>query len=166
MNAAAPRKPRPSKQARSNARLGAVQALYQMELLQQDSETALREFLDHRLGGEIDGDKYAEADEKFFAVLVRGVVDKQDELDGALVRQLDPDWPLVRLDPILRAALRAAAFELIVRHDVPPRVIIGEYLEIARAFFEDGDEPTFLNGVLDRLARTYRANEMGVRNQD
>jgi len=155
-----PRKPRPSKQARSAARLGAVQALYQMEVSDQGSEAALKEFLDHRLGADIEGDLYAEADEKFFAALVRGVVGRQDEIDQALAKSLMKGWELERLDTTLRAALRTATFELIARNDVPPKVVIDEYVEIARAFFDAGEEPAFLNGVLHRIASTYRAGEM------
>jgi len=153
------RKPRPSKKARSVARLGAVQALYQMEVSEQGSEAALREFLDHPLG-RTEGEKYAEADEKFFAALVRGVVERQDEVDGVLAKCLMKGWELDKLDTTLRAALRAATFELIARNDVPAKVVIDEYVEIARAFFDGGEEPNFLNGVLHRIASAYRAADM------
>jgi N utilization substance protein B len=156
------RKPRPSKKARSVARLGAVQALYQMEVSEQGSEAALREFIDHRLGTGIEGEKYAEADEKFFASLVRGVVERQDEVDHALAKCLVKGWELDKLDTTLRAALRTATFEMIARSDVPAKVIIDEYVEIARAFFDDGEEPSFLNGVLHRIASAYRADDMGA----
>ena len=159
---AKPRKARPSKQARSASRLGAVQALYQMEVSEQGSEAALKEFLDHRLGADIEGDRYAEADEKFFAALVRGVVERQDEIDRTLAKFLIKGWELERLDTTLRAALRTATFELIARDDVPAKVVINEYVEIARAFFDAGEEPAFLNGVLHRIASTYRAGEMGT----
>ena len=160
MTSRARRKPRPSRKARSAARLGAVQALYQMEVSEQGSEAALREFLDHRLGAVIEGAHYAEADEKFFSALVRGVVERQDEIDQALANCLVKGWELERLDTTLRAALRTATYELIARSDVPAIVVIDEYLEIARAFFEGGEEPTFLNGVLHRLASIYRPGDM------
>jgi len=160
MTSRARRKPRPSRKARSAARLGAVQALYQMEVSDQGSEAALREFLDHRLGSVIEGAHYAEPDAKFFAALVRGVVERQSEIDQALANCLIKGWELERLDATLRAALRTATYELIARHDVPAKVVIDEYVEIARAFFEGGEEPAFLNGVLHHLASTYRAGDM------
>ncbi len=160
MTSRARRKPRPSRKARSAARLGAVQALYQMEVSDQGSEAALREFLDHRLGAVVEGAHYAEPDEKFFAALVRGVVERQSEIDQALANCLIKGWELERLDTTLRAALRAATYELIARNDVPAKVVIDEYVEIARAFFEGGEEPAFLNGVLHHLASTYRAGDM------
>ena len=152
-------RPKPWKKARSVSRLGAVQALYQMEVSDQGSEAALREFLDHRLGAMVEGQKIAAADAKFFAVLVRGVVERQNEVDGALANALMKGWELDKLDTTLRAALRAATFELIARDDVPPKVIIDEYVEIARAFF-DGEEPSFLNGVLHRIASAHRPGAM------
>jgi N utilization substance protein B len=160
MTSRARRKPRPSRKARSAARLGAVQALYQMEVSDQGSEAALREFLDHRLGAVVEGAHYAEPDAKFFAALVRGVVERQSEIDQALANCLIKGWELERLDTTLRAALRTATYELIARNDVPAKVVIDEYVEIARAFFEGGEEPAFLNGVLHHLARTYRASDM------
>jgi transcription antitermination protein NusB len=160
MTSKARRKPRPSKKARSASRLGAVQALYQMEVSDQGSEAALREFLDHRLGAVIEGDRYAEADTKFFTALVRGVVERQDEIDRILATSLVKGWELERLDTTLRAALRTATYELIARDDVPPKVIIDEYVEIARAFFDEGEELSFLNGVLHRIAMTHRPGDM------
>lgn len=156
------RKPRPSKKARSVSRLGAVQALYQMEVSEQGSEAALREFIDHRLGAGSEGERYAEADQKFFTSLVRGVVERQEEIDRVLARCLVKGWELDKLDTTLRAALRAATFEMIARSDVPAKVIIDEYVEIARAFFDEGEEPTFLNGVLHRIASSFRADDMGT----
>jgi N utilization substance protein B len=149
------------RQSRSASRLAAVQALYQMEVSEQGSEAALKEFQDHRLGADIEGARYANADQKFFAALVRGVVARQDEIDRVLARALVKGWELDRLDTTLRAALRTAAFELIARDDVPPKVIISEYVDIAHAFFETGEEPTFLNGVLHRIASIYRAGDLG-----
>ena len=160
MTSKAHRKPRPSRKARSASRLCAVQALYQMEVSDQGSEAALREFLDHRLGADIEGARYADADEKFFAALVRGVVERQDEIDGVLARCLVKGWELERLDTTLRAALRSATYEMIARSDVPAKVIMDEYVEIARAFFDGGEEPSFLNGVLHRIASIYRAGDI------
>jgi len=145
--------------SRSASRLAVVQALYQMELSGQDSEAALREFIDHRLGHEIEGDQYAEADEKYFAELVRGVVARQDEIDGALASYLVKDWPFDRIDSTMRAIMRAAAFELIAHPQVPARVIVHEYMNVATAFFEDGEETAFLGGLLNRMARELRPAE-------
>lgn len=162
MSAGEPRsKRRSTGRSRSASRLAVVQALYQMELADQDSETALREFIDHRLGREIDGEQYAEADEKYFAELVRGVVERQDEIDGTLARYLTKEWPYDRIDPTMRAILRAGALELISRPAVPARVIVHEYLNVATAFFDEGDEIAFLAGVLNRMARERRPGEYG-----
>jgi N utilization substance protein B len=164
MSAAEPPRPkrRSTGRSRSASRLAVVQALYQMEIAEQDSETALREFIDHRLGREIDGEQYAEADEKYFAGLVRGVVERQDEIDRALARYLTKEWPFDRIDPTMRAILRAGALELIQHPDVPARVIVHEYLNVASAFFEEGDETAFLAGVLNRMARERRPGEYGA----
>lgn len=142
--------------SRSASRLAAVQALYQMELSDQNSEAALKEFLDHRLGREIEGEQYAEADEKYFADLVRGVVSRQDEIDGALARVLKKDWSFDRIDSTMRAIMRASVFELIAKPDTPSKVIIHEYLTVATAFFEEGAEMSFLSGVLNRMSRDLR----------
>jgi N utilization substance protein B len=92
---------------------------------------------------------------------VRGVVERQDEVDRVLAKCLVKGWELEKLDTTLRAALRTATFELIARSDVPAKVVIDEYVEIARAFF-DGEEPSFLNGVLHRIASAYRPGDMGT----
>lgn len=144
--------------ARSVARLGAVQTLFQMELGEQGADEAIRDFLDHRSGAEIDGVQYAEADAAMFESVVRGTVEHQMAIDGALDKCLVEEWPLHRLDSILRAVLRAAAFEILMRRDVPARVVMNEYVDIARAFF-DGAEAGMANGVMDRLARATRPSE-------
>jgi len=164
MSAKARRKPRPKpwKKARSVSRLGAVQALYQMEVSEQGSEAALREFLDHRLSALVEGEKIAKADAKFFSALLHGVVERQDEVDRVLAKSLAKGWELEKLDTTLRAALRTATYELIARDDVPAKVVIDEYVEIARAFFDGGEEPSFLNGVLHRVASAHRPGDMGA----
>jgi len=145
---------------RSVARLAAVQALYQLELTREvDPEPVVREFARHRLGHEIDGDRYGEADPTLFADVVRGVAADLDRLDATISEALTEEWPLPRLDAVLRAILRAGAYELAHRCDVPPRVSISEYTTIAHAFFS-GKEPGLANGVLDKLGRTLRAAEM------
>lgn len=148
-----------SHQARSVARLAAVQALYQMEVSGAGVEAVVREFSDHRfdraLGGE-EGAPMAAADEAFFAELVRGVVEHQRGIDPAIARRLAQGWRLDRLDATVRAILRAGAFELSHRPDVPVEVVINEYVDLARSFFE-GPEPGFVNAALDGLARDVRA---------
>ncbi len=146
---------------RSAARLAAVQALYQMEAGGQGVEATIREFKDFRLGGEIEGEKLQAADAAFFADILRGAVETQGKLDPYLQRQLAEGWRLARLDATARAILRAGLYELIRRPDVPFKVVINEYLDIARAFF-DGDEPGFINAVLDAAAKEARSDEVSV----
>jgi N utilization substance protein B len=138
--------------ARSVARLAAVQALYQMEVSGVGAEAVVREFTDHRFDRDIEGQLLAQADETFFAEIVRGVVADQTEIDQAIAKRLAEGWRLERIDATLRAILRAGAWELMRRPDVPHEVSIDEYLEIAKSFFE-GPEPGFVNGALDGIAR-------------
>jgi transcription antitermination protein NusB len=164
MNAADDRTTREGRQRvggrRTVARLAAVQALYQLELNPAlDPEAVVREFARYRFDQEIDGDQLAEADPAFFADIVRGVTADQQRLDAEVAAALVDEWPLARLDAVLRAILRAGAWELVQRPDVPPRVSISEYIAIAHAFFT-GKEPGLANGVLDRLGRSLRAAEM------
>jgi transcription antitermination protein NusB len=155
-------KRRSTGRSRSASRLAVVQALYQMELAGQDCETALREFIGHRLGREIEGEQYAEADEKYFAELVRGVVERQAEIDRSLATSMVKGWSFDRIDPTMRATMRAAVFELLARPQVPARVVVHEYMTVAAAFFDEGgEEMTFLGGVLNRLARDLRPAEAG-----
>ncbi|MDJ0512126.1 MAG: transcription antitermination factor NusB [Methyloceanibacter sp.] len=144
--------------ARSAARLAAVQALYQMDMTGIDLTDVVAEFQMHRLGQELEGDHYHAAEGEFFHDLVDGVVREQRQLDPMLDQQLAEGWRLNRVDSILRALLRSAAFELYIRDDVPARVVINEYVDIAHAFFS-GEEPKVVNGVLDRLARKVRSAE-------
>lgn len=145
---------------RSVARLAAIQALYQMEVSGAGVEAVIREFSDHRfdrgLEGDGEGDRLEEADEAFFAELVRGVVGAQREIDSAVVRRLASGWRLERLDATVRAILRSGAFELAHRPDVPTEVVIDEYVELAKSFFE-GPEPGFVNGALDAVAQDVRS---------
>jgi transcription antitermination protein NusB len=142
------------------ARLAAVQALYQIEIDRGvDPEAVVREFARHRLGHEIDGDQYGEADPALFADIVRGVTANLERLDVTISAVLTEEWPLSRLDSVLRAILRAGAYELAHGRDVPPRVSISEYTAIAHAFFA-GKEPGLANGVLDSVGRALRAAEM------
>lgn len=151
-------KPSDRASSRSAARLAAVQALYQMDMTSIDLNDVVAEFQAHRLGQEVEGDRYHAAEDEFFHDLVDGVVREQLRLDPMLDQQLAEGWRLNRLDSILRALLRSAAFEITIRDDVPARVVINEYVDIAHAFFS-GDEPKVVNGVLDRLARRERSQE-------
>jgi N utilization substance protein B len=143
-------------QARSVARLAAVQALYQMEASNAGVETVVREFTDHRFDRDLEGEALAAADEAFFAEIVRGAVAEQGPIDRAIARRLATGWKLERIDATLRGILRAGAFELMHRRDIPVEVVIDEYLEITKSFFE-GPESGFVNGALDAIARDERA---------
>jgi N utilization substance protein B len=154
---AARRPSRPANQ-RGSARLAAVQALYQMDIAGATLPEVLAEFESYRLGKEVDGEQYRDADAAFFRDIVAGVVRDQRELDPAIDGALSAGWPLTRLDTTMRAILRSAAYELKHRRDVPARVVIAEYVDVARAFFED-EVPAMVNGVLDSLARANRPAE-------
>lgn len=144
-----------ARRARTVARLAAVQALYQMEIAGAGAEAVVREFSEHRFDNDLEGETLGEADEDFFGELVRGVVAEQDAIDKAIARRLATGWRLERIDATLRAILRAGAWELARRQDVPVEVAIDEYVEIAKSFFE-GPEPGFVNGALDGIARDAR----------
>src|SRR4051812_41726250 len=146
----------PVRQARSVARLAAIQALYQMETGGAGVEAVIREFGEHRFDRDLDGVPLAQADEDFFGALVRGVVADQAPIDSAVRRRLAKDWRLERIDATVRAILRAGAYELMRRPDVPTEVAIDEYVEIAKSFF-DGPEPAFVNAALDAVARDERS---------
>jgi N utilization substance protein B len=143
--------------ARRAARLAAVQALYQMELSGGGAEEVADEFIAHRF------DEFSDTqpDADFFSALVMGVPVHQVEIDRAIAACLSEKWTMQRIDSILRAILRCAGFELIARRDVPAKVVIDEYVAIARDFFS-GDEPGFVNGALDTIARRKRAKEFGL----
>ena len=148
--------------ARSAARLAAVQGLYQMDLAGTDLNAVIDQLVAHPIR-EPDGvGERAAVDATFLGELLRGVVRCQRDIDPAVDQQLATGWRLGRVDSILRAILRSAVFELMERPDVPARVIINEYIELAHAFFS-GDEPKVVNGVLDKLARRYRPQEFADR---
>jgi len=149
--------------SRSRARLAAVQALYQMDMAETDLNEVIDEFKTHRLGTDAEDGTVAGADAEHFARVLKGVVNRQLELDPMIDQQLATGWRLLRVDAILRAILRAGGFELLELTDVPARVVISEYIDVARAFFE-GDEPKVVNGVLDQTARKLRPGELPERN--
>jgi N utilization substance protein B len=141
---------RPANQ-RGAARLAAVQALYQMDVGRQTLEDTLAQFNAHHLGREIEGEQYLPADADFFRQIVTGVIKSQLDIDPTVDNALAKGWPVDRIDATLRAILRAATFELLRRRDIPAKVVITEYVDIAKAFFED-DAPGMVNGVLDTIA--------------
>lgn len=147
-------------EARSAARLAALQALYQLEITGSDPDEVVAEFVEHRFGKALESGGTPSGDPDFFADLIRGVLQHQVEIDRSLAGVLATGWTLARIDSILRALLRAAAYEMIGRPDIPAKVIVDEYVELAHDFFV-GEEPGFVNAVLDRLARRKRAREFG-----
>ena len=142
-------------QARSAARLAAVQALYQHEMEGTPLAPLLHEFHSHRLGAEIEEDQYAEAEVDFFDDLVRGTLARKDEIDVLLAERLAAGWTLARIDRTLLQILRAGTYELMARPDVPTAAAIGEYIDVAHAFF-DARETKFTNGLLDAVAKAVR----------
>jgi transcription antitermination protein NusB len=143
---------------RGAARLAAVQALYQMDLAGSGLDEVLAEFEKHWLGGEVEGAQYLPAEAAFFRDIVSGVVREQRALDPQIDDALAKTWPLKRIETVLRAALRAGVYELSHRPDVPARVVVSEYADVAAAFVER-DETGMVNAVLDQLARQLRAAE-------
>ena len=143
---------------RGAARLAAAQALYQMDIAGTGLNEILAEFASHWLGGEVEGAQYRPAEAAFFADIVGGVVREQTRLDPLIDAALNRSWPLKRIEAILRAILRAGAYELACRSDVPARVVMAEYVDVAAAFV-DADETGMVNAVLDQLAHQLRAAE-------
>ncbi|MGR3760154.1 transcription antitermination factor NusB [Roseobacteraceae bacterium NS-SX3] len=139
-------------QMKSASRLYAVQALFQMEQSGQTFDQVIVEFEDHRFGAVYEGDEMAEGDTALFRKLVREAVNYQAQIDQMTDRALVAKWPIARIDPTLRALFRAAGAEL-VQMGTPPKVVINEFVDIARAFFPEGKEPKFVNAVLDHMAR-------------
>ena len=152
-------KPARTANQRGSARLGAVQALYQMDVGGTPLDEVLQQFQLYRLGKEVDEVLYLPADFAYFKDLVSGVVREQRILDPMIHTALEKGWPLARIDQTMRAIMRCGLYELMSHKDVPVPVILTEYVDVAKAFFE-GDEPRMVNGVLDNLARTMRADEM------
>mgnify|MGYP001795139182 CR=1 FL=1 len=152
-------KPRAQKlNTRTAARMASVQALYQMDMAGTDVGEGVKEYTTKSMPRTESGEAIAKSDNVFFAELVRGVVRRQRDLDPPIDKALATGWRLVRVDSILRAILRSGAYELLERDDIPGRVVINEYINVARAFFDD-EEPRVVNGVLDRLAHEYRPLE-------
>jgi len=159
-----------SSQRRSAARLAAVQGLYEIEMNGVSVDRVLADFLDHGIGAktlltlaedesEVEA-TLAEPDKVLFAAILRGVVARQDDFDTMINAALSSDWSVERLESVLRAVLRAGAFELATRTDIPPRVAISEYVDVAKAFFSS-TEPGLVNAVLDRIAKVVRSDDFG-----
>jgi N utilization substance protein B len=144
--------------SRSAARLAAVQALYQQEMEATPVATLLHEFHHHRLGATIDGVEYAEAEVDFFDDVVAGVDARRAELDALIAGRLAEGWSLARLDKPMKALLRAGAYELAARPDVPTASVISEYVDVAKAFY-DARESGFVNGLLDAIAKQVRTDD-------
>ena len=142
--------------SRSAARLAAVQALYQQDMEGTPTARLLHEFHDHRIGATIEGETYAEAEISFFDDLVTGALARRDEIDALIAERLAEGWSLDRLDKPMKAILRAGAYELLARRDVPVATVINEYLDVADAFY-DAREKGFVNGLLDAIAKSARA---------
>ena len=159
----APTNAKPRGRPRTGSRVAAVMALYQSDYMGESAETVIDQFIRHRIGvfpgsdGYDDG-RIPDADVPLFTALVRKAANNGETIDGILTQHLDKDWPLAKLDPVLRALLRAACTEFWGGKEPPARVVINEYLDIAHGFF-GGEEPRFANGVLDAMARTLRAEE-------
>lgn len=156
---ARPAKSRP----RTGSRVAAVQALFQTEQSGEHTETVIDQFVKHRLGdlegtATFEDGQVPDVDVTLFIRIVREAVRRQDTVDPLIANALPPDWPLGRIDPVLRALLRAGGTELTIADGPPAKVVINEYLDIARGFF-DGPEPSLANAVLDKLARSLRAKE-------
>lgn len=150
-----PAKVAAKRQAKSAARLYGVQALFQMEVSGQITDDVIREFEDHRFGAIYDEVEMAEGHVDLFRRIVRDAVNLQARIDQMTDRALAEAWPIDRIDPTLRALFRAAGAEL-TDADTPPKVVITEYVDVARAFFPEGKEPRFVNAVLDHMAREAR----------
>src|SRR2546422_3575268 len=159
-----PRNAAPNDERKANrrgaARLAAVQALYQMDIAGTGLNEILAEFESHWLGREVEGAQYLPAEAAFFRDVVQGVVREQRRLDPLIDRTLSAGWPLKRIETVLRAVLRAGAYELDHRRDVPARAVVSQYVDVANAFV-DKDETGMVNAVLDQLARQLRTGEFG-----
>ncbi len=158
--------PRPQGRPRTGARVAAVQALFQSEQAEENAETVIDQFTRHRLGAVPDAGGYEEgrvpdAHVPLFASIVRAAIRDQDQIDALIAASLPAEWPFDRLDPVLRALLRAGAAEPRMQNGPPIRVVINEYLDVAHGFFA-GDEPRMVNGMLDALARHARPAEFGA----
>lgn len=153
-----PAQKRPRK-SRSTGRLAAVQALYQLDVTDASLDRVINDFLQHRLHETVDGVPYQTADRTHFVTVVQGATEQLQDLDDMLTAVLSEGWSVGRLEPLLRAVMRAAAYELADMPNVPARVVIAEYMAVAHAFFAER-EPAMVNGVLDAIARALRPEDL------
>jgi N utilization substance protein B len=142
--------------SRSAARLAAVQAIYQQEMEGTPVPRLLHEFHEHRLGARIEDAQYHDAERDFFDDIVSGADARREDIDKLIGERLAEGWTLERLDRPMRAILRAGAYELIARPDVPVGTVISEYVDVAHAFY-DKRESAFVNGLLDAIAKAARS---------
>lgn len=156
---APPRGRRKGTMKRSLARLAAVQGLYQLEMSGGNAAVVVEEFLRHRLNDEVDGVDMSEADRDLMATLIKGTTAESERLDDMLAAVLSEDWPIERLESLLKVLLRTAVYELSERLDTPVKVVITEYMDLAHSFFSE-KEPALVNGVLDRVAHSLRPEEL------
>ena len=147
-----------SREHRAAARLNATQALYQMEVAAKGINEILAEFETYWIGREIEGDQYKPAEIAFFRDVLNGVLNDQHAIDQLIDATLARGWPLARVEAVMRAVLRAATYELKKRMDIPARVVITEYVDVASAFL-GREETGMINAVLDKVARELRAEE-------
>ena len=141
--------------ARGASRLAAVQALFQLEMSEISLRDTIEDFIKNRLGEIIDDDQYIKADPEFFTDILKGVVSHQDIIDEYIRSALTENWSLPRIESVVRAILRAAIYELMERPDVPTNVIIYEYIDVTKAFYDEV-KPGFVNGVLDKISKIVR----------
>jgi len=158
--------PKPRGRPRTASRVAAVQALFQSEQAGDNPEIVIDQFVRHRLGataetGGFEDGRVPDAEVALFNRIVRAAIGSQDRIDGLISEALPADWPIARIDPVLRALLRAGGAELAMMDGPPTRVVINEYLDVAHGFFT-GDEPGLANAVLDRLARELRPTEFAA----
>lgn len=147
---------------RSASRLAVVQALYQMDVAGKGLGDAMAEFEAHWIGREVEGITFAPAENALFRELLTGTVEHQGPVDRLVDGALSAGWPLTRIEAVLRAIMRAGAYELAYRKDVPAKVVISEYVDVAHSFYA-GDEPGLINAVLDAIARDTRPGELKAR---
>lgn len=152
-------RPKRQRRSRSTSRLAAVQALYQIDVTEAAPEAVIDDFLHRRLGETVDGVSYQAADRDHFTAVVAGASRTRDDVDDMIMAVLSGDWTVPRLEPLLRAVMRAATYEIADMLEIPARVAIAEYMAVAHAFFAER-EPAMVNGVLDAVARALRPEEL------
>lgn len=149
---------KPQANKRGTARLHAVQAIYQMEIAKTPINEVIASFTTFFMGKEVEGMEFLPSDELYFKNIIQGVLREQGRLDPAINDVLEKSWPLKRIDMVMRSIFRAGAYELFGKLEIPAKVIIAEYVDVAHAFLEE-DESGMVNAVLDELAKRVRKDE-------